>query len=104
MGLPLSITACRAQLEQAGAGFEFGNLLGGHFHGFAGARVLGGAGFAFHNAEGTKANQGHFLAFAQLLLDDVKAGIHGLFGGYFGHAGFLGQGIHKFGSVHNVMV
>ena len=54
--------------------------------------MLGGAGFALHNAEGTEADEGHFLAFFQLLLDGVEASGHSLFGSDFGHAGLFGHG------------
>ena len=86
--------------EQVAAGFEFGDLLGGHFDGFAGAGVLGGAGFTLHNAEGAEADKGHFLAFLELLLNAVEASGHCLFGGDFGHAGLFGHCVNKFGFVH----
>ena len=87
--------------EELAAGFELGHFLGGHFDGFAGAGVLGGAGFALCNAEGAEANEGHFLAFFQLFLNGVEASGHSLFGGYFGHAGLCGHGVNKFSFVHN---
>jgi hypothetical protein len=90
--------------DEAAAGFEFGNFLGGNLNGLAGLGVLGGAGLALHNAEGTEANEGHLLAFVQLLLDGGEASVHSLFSGHFGHAGLGGHGVNKFGFVHNDFV
>ena len=87
--------------EQVAASFELGDLLGGNLNGGAGLRVLGGAGLALNDAEGTKANQSDFLALVELLLDAGEASIHSLFGGHFGHAGFGGNCVNKFGFVHN---
>ena len=92
-----------ARLDELAASLELGDLLGGHFDGLAGAGVLGGAGFALHNAEGAEADEGDFLALLELLLDGVEASAHCLFGGDFGHAGLLGHCVNKFGFVHDVM-
>ena len=86
--------------EELAAGFEFGHFLGGHFDGFASAGVLGGASFALHHAEGTETDEGHLLAFFQLLLDGVEASGHSLFGSDFGHTGLIGHGVNKFSFVH----
>ena len=88
--------------KKIAAGFEFGNFLGGNLNGLASLRVLGGAGFALDDTEGTEADQGHFLAFVQFLLNAVEAGIHGSLRGNFRHAGLGGDGVDKFGFVHFV--
>lgn len=103
-GRPDSLFGCASGsllFEELAAGFELGHFLGGNLDGFAGAGVLGGAGFALHNAEGTEANEGHFLAFLQFCLDGIEASGHCLFGGNFGHAGLGGHGVNKFSFVHN---
>lgn len=87
--------------KEVATGFELSDLLGGDLHGGAGLRVLGGASLAGRHAEGAEADEADLLAFVQLLFDGIKASVHSLFSGHFRHAGLGGDGVNKFGFVHN---